>query len=103
MNPEERTDSNVRTVRLTPHRRIRPCGPVLGRFLALSPNGLKHLARDFSEIISVDGWGNRVAWLAIFVGLRRTPVPHFRWHPLHILAVRNNKDWPIVTWIVARK
>lgn len=25
------------------------------------------------------------------------------WHPPHRAAIRNDPEWPIVTWIVARK
>jgi hypothetical protein len=30
-------------------------------------------------------------------------VPHATWHPLHKVATRNDPQWPITTWIVARK
>ena len=32
-----------------------------------------------------------------------TAVPHAKWHPFHKLAMKNDPNWPIVTWVVARK
>jgi SAM-dependent methyltransferase len=66
-------------------------------------NGLRYLARDFSEIISAEGFGNRGVWLVEFLGLRFNPVPHATWHPLHKIATKNNPSWPVSTWIIARK
>ena len=68
-----------------------------------TPRALEYLARDFSEIILSDGWGNRLVWLAEWLKLGRVPVPHAKWHPLHRVAVANNSKWPVTTWIVARK
>lgn len=72
-------------------------------FWRFTPQALRYLARDFSEIIAVDGWGNRFVWAVVALGMRRTPVPHAKWHPLHRIATRNDPRWPVVTWIVARK
>jgi SAM-dependent methyltransferase len=68
-----------------------------------SPDGLRYLCRDMTEILEVGGWGNFAALVLIRMGLRRLEVPHLRWHPLHLLATSANPAWPIVTWIVARK
>jgi len=72
-------------------------------FWRFTPNGLKYLARHFSEILEVGGFGNRGIWVVDFLGLIYTPVPHANWHPLHLVANTNNLQWPVVTWIVARK
>jgi SAM-dependent methyltransferase len=72
-------------------------------FWRFTPDCLKYLARDFSEILNVGGFGNRGIWILDFLGLLYFPVPHARWHPLHIVATKNNLRWPTVTWIVARK
>lgn len=72
-------------------------------FWRFTPQSLKYLARDFSEILCVGGFGNRAIWLVDFLDLRYAPVPHATWHPLHIVATRNNPDWPLATWVVARK
>jgi len=72
-------------------------------FWRFSPAALRLLARKFSEIIAVGGFGNRAMWIIDLLGLDTVPVPDIKWHPLHIVATRNAKQWPIVTWIVAKK
>jgi SAM-dependent methyltransferase len=72
-------------------------------FWRFTPAALKYLARRFGEILKVGGFGNRAIWVAEALGLRFTPVPHAKWHPLHIIATRNNPKWPVTTWIVVRK
>jgi SAM-dependent methyltransferase len=74
-----------------------------GDFWRFTPDALKYLARDFSEVILAGGWGNRGVWIIEWMKLRRVPVPHYRWHPLYRVAVKNNPLWPLATWIVARK
>lgn len=72
-------------------------------FWRFTPEALRYLARGFSEIITADGWGNRAVWVVDALGMRFDPVPHAKWHPLHRIATRNDKLWPVVTWIVAKK
>jgi SAM-dependent methyltransferase len=72
-------------------------------FWRFTPEALKYLARNFSKVLEVGGFGNRGVWVVDFLGLRWTPVPHAKWHPLHIVATKNNSDWPVSTWIVAQK
>ena len=72
-------------------------------FWRFTPDALRLLARNFSEIIANGGWGNRGVWFVDAVGLRFTPVPHAKWHPLHMIAKANNEIWPVTTWVVARK
>lgn len=67
-----------------------------------TPDALRYLAAGFSEV-ATDGWGNRGVWVVEWLGLRFTPVPHASWHPLHKIAVANHKEWPVSTWVVARK
>jgi SAM-dependent methyltransferase len=66
-------------------------------------DGLRFLARNFSQIIQAEGFGNRAVWMVDFLGCRYTPVPHATWHPLHKMATTNNPNWHVSTWIVARK
>ena len=68
-----------------------------------SPDALLYLARDFKEIIDCSGWGNRFIWPYIWLGLRFEGIPEASWHPIHKLATYNEKVWPAVTWVVARK
>ena len=68
-----------------------------------TPMALRLLVRRFSRIIECDGWGNFEAWLLVRDGMRWDGIPHAAWHPLHRLAVRNDRAWPISTWVVAQK
>jgi len=72
-------------------------------FWRFTPEALRYLSRDFSEIITADGWGNRAVWMLDALGMRFVPVPHAKWHPLQKIAAHNDRLWPVVTWIIARK
>lgn len=68
-----------------------------------TPSCLEYLFRDWSQITNCGGWGNRIAFALMNIGLRMAPIPHAKWHPLHRIATFNNKQFPIVTWIAAIK
>lgn len=68
-----------------------------------SPDALRFLTRQFSELIDCGGWGNRWIWPYIWLGLRFEGIPEASWHPIHKLAIYNEAEWPAVTWVVARK
>lgn len=72
-------------------------------FWRFSPDALKYLSRNFSEVLDYGGWGNRNVWDIIGIGLRWDGIPHAAWHPLHKLAMKNDPAWPLSTWVVARK
>ena len=72
-------------------------------FWRFSPEGLKLLVEKYGEIIDVNGWGNPYVWIYSALGLRFEPIPHARWHPAHWIATKKNPQWPIVTWILAKK
>lgn len=72
-------------------------------FWRFSPSALAYLARNFSTIIDNGGWGNRMMWIYIWLGLRMQGIPEAKWHPVHKLATMNNKRWPAVTWVVAQR
>lgn len=72
-------------------------------FWRFTPQALKFLHKNWSEIIECSGWGNPDVWFAVEDGVRFEGVPHAEWHPLHKVAIKNDLDWPITTWIVARK
>jgi SAM-dependent methyltransferase len=82
---------------------INPIHEAPADYWRFTPFALKHLHRDWSEIIEVDGWGNFGVWIAELDGMRYTAVPTAKWHPFHKLAMKNDPDWPIVTWVIARK
>lgn len=72
-------------------------------FWRFTPNALSLLHQNWSQIIEVGGWGNFQVWNVIRDGIRFAGVPHAKWHPLHLLATKNEPLWPIVTWVVAKK
>ena len=72
-------------------------------FWRFTPDALAFLARRFSTIVDCGGWGNPYVWSVVWLGLRYDGIPERRWHPLYQLAMRNDPDWPISTWLVARK
>lgn len=74
-----------------------------GDFWRFTPQALSLLVGDKADVVESGAWGNPFVWMVAALGLRYTPVPHARWHPLHRVATSNNVDWPVVTWIVARK
>ncbi|MEA5468765.1 class I SAM-dependent methyltransferase [Spirulina sp. 06S082] len=82
---------------------INPIHKEPGDFWRFTPDALNLLCHKFSKIIDVDGWGNKYIWAIESIGLRFEPIPESSWHPLYKLAMKNRKDWPIVTWIVAQK
>lgn len=68
-----------------------------------TPLGLELLLGDRAHVVTSGGHGSRLVWVVEALGLRYTPVPHRPSHPLHRAALRNNPDWPVSTWVVARK
>jgi ubiquinone/menaquinone biosynthesis C-methylase UbiE len=70
-----------------------------------TPEALKYLLRNFSEIIECGSWGNRIAIILIFMfnkfrylNIRPKGVSIFK-----PLASLNERKYPITTWIVAKK
>ncbi len=72
-------------------------------FWRFTPYALRQLSQKHGHIIDCGGWGNPYVLTCLAVGAQWVRVPHARWHPLHWLATRNSDDWPIVTWILAKK
>jgi SAM-dependent methyltransferase len=72
-------------------------------FWRFSPEALSYLVGDQGTIVDVGGWGNLLVWPLVFLGMRFQPIPHARWHPLRWIATMNSENWPIVTWVLARK
>jgi len=68
-----------------------------------TPDALKLLTSKHGEVIDADGWGNPYVGLYCFFGLCPLAIPHTRWHPVHWLATYNDCNWPMVTWILAKK
>lgn len=70
-----------------------------------STEALEHLCGDFSEIVQSEGWGNRMAILLCFLGgrFRSLNIPDKENSLLRLIATWNERQYPIVTWIIARK
>jgi len=74
-------------------------------FWRFSPEALRYLCNDFSEILHCEGWGNRIAILLCFLGerFRVMNIPETKWSIRHFIANWNEKRYPIVTWVIAKK
>jgi SAM-dependent methyltransferase len=73
-------------------------------FWRFTPDALSLMAQVCDcKPVMVAGWGNREAWSVIQHGFRFDGIPLDENHPLHQIATRNERDVPIVVWIVAEK
>lgn len=70
-----------------------------------SPDALRYLCRDFSEIIQCEGWGNRFAHALFFLypKSRAWQVPEQKWSVARLFATTNDKCYPLTTWIIVKK
>lgn len=83
---------------------INPIHAAPSDFWRFTPDALRLLHQDWSEIIEVGGWGNQDVWSVIVNdGMRFRGVPTAAWHPFHRIATKNDPEWPITTWVIARK
>lgn len=55
------------------------------------------------KVISNGAWGNRLVWTYVNLGLRMEKIPENKNNPVYQLALLNEDDVPIVTWVVVRK
>lgn len=73
-------------------------------FWRYTPQALKLLATDAGlETEVVGGWGNREAQAIINSRFRMSKIPDNPNNPIYKLALKNEPDYPVVTWIIARK
>jgi len=70
-----------------------------------SVSALKYLCGGFSEILQCEGSGNRIALLLCFISdrFRFMNIPETKWSMRHLIATYNERKYPIVTWVIARK
>lgn len=73
-----------------------------GDYWRFSTSGLSYLCRQ-AQILWIGGWGNPLLPIVNGLGLRREPVPNFKWHPMHMIASLNRASYHHVVWIVAKK
>jgi len=70
-----------------------------------SPASLRYLFKDFSEILQCEGWGNRLAIFLILLSdkIRFIKIPERKLSVFNWIASHNDKKYPIVTWVIAKK
>lgn len=69
-----------------------------------SPDGLENLCKNFSETITCCGWGNQsVVKILCDRRSQKLGVPRITDPQIVPLLKKNNKETPIVTWIIVRK
>ena len=73
-------------------------------FWRFTPNALRLLAEHAGlHVMRVGGWGNREAWAFMSLGFRSRPIPEDPKNPIFRMAMRQDKKYPIVTWLIARR
>jgi SAM-dependent methyltransferase len=83
---------------------MNPVHQAPGDFWRFTPDALALLCRSAGAIeIETGSWGNRSALALTQVGLRMVKIPLDPAHPLHRIATASERDWPIHTWVMARK
>lgn len=107
-NPQQAIDEAFRVIKPNGLALHTTCfiNPVHGEpndFWRFTPYALKLMVAEKGDLVDVGGWGNPYAWLFMGLGLRYEPIPHARWHPAHWIATADRHDWPISTWVLARK
>ncbi|MGH6925628.1 MAG: methyltransferase domain-containing protein [Propylenella sp.] len=75
-----------------------------GDFWRFTPDALELLAKSAGgAAIETGSWGNRQALAVAMAGARMVKVALDEAHPLHRIAVANEPDWPIHTWLIAQR
>jgi SAM-dependent methyltransferase len=76
-----------------------------GDFWRFTPDALRLMAKEAGlEPIIIGGWGNReVMSILASPELRYEGIPDDPNNPVYQLALKNDEDWPISVWIIARK
>lgn len=82
---------------------INPMHACPNDYWRFTPQALQLLVSKHGDVIEAAGWGNPYVWLYSAFGLRFMPIPDSRWHPGHWIATKNDPEWPISTWVLARK
>jgi len=74
-------------------------------FWRFSIEALKYTCKDFSEIIQCESWGNRLAIFLCFLSnrFRFMNIPEAKWSIRKLIATYNEFEYPIVTWVIAKK
>jgi SAM-dependent methyltransferase len=107
-NPQQAIDESLRVLKpkgLMVHTTcfINPIHDHPHDYWRFTPNGLKILAENKSQIVDVGGWGSPYVWLFVALGLSFEPIPVNTWHPANWVATKNVDRWALSTWILATK
>lgn len=70
-----------------------------------TPDGLRRLCKDFSEVLECGSWGNRIVQIIALLSdrLRFTPIPDRKFSLRNFIATWNEERYGITSWIVVRK
>ena len=79
--------------------------PAPNDFWRFSPECLKFICKEFSQIIQCEGFGNKFAAMLCLISdrLRAMEIPDNYLSIRHLLATYNDIKYPITTWIIAQK
>jgi SAM-dependent methyltransferase len=107
-NPQQAIDESFRVLKpggIAIHTTcfINPMHGAPYDFWRFTPRALALLCEPHGDIIEAAGWGNRYVWVAERLGFRWEPVPVSRKNLLTRIATTNDPEWPVSTWVVARK
>lgn len=73
-------------------------------FWRFTPMALKLICdKTGVEPVNLGGWGNQLAWTYMSMGYRMSKIPENPANPLYQLGMRNEKKYPICTWVLAQK
>jgi SAM-dependent methyltransferase len=73
-------------------------------FWRFTPDALSLMANECGlEVTVLGGWGNREVIPLMNSDFRFSPIPDDPANPIYELATKNEPDWPISTWIIAKK
>jgi SAM-dependent methyltransferase len=74
-----------------------------GDYWRYTPSGLARLHKDYSRVVTADGWGNNLQTFVNALGLTGERVPEASWHPFNWLATTNRPSHASMVWVAARK
>ena len=78
-------------------------GKNFGDYWRFTPEALALISKSQNlNVIEVNGWGNKEVWSYIEMGFRSHIIPEDPDNPIYQLAMRNDRSWFIVTWILAQ-
>ncbi|WP_287527284.1 methyltransferase domain-containing protein [Okeania sp. SIO2C2] len=78
-------------------------GKAFDDYWRFTPKALALMSKPYNlKIVEVNGWGNQEVWSYIQMSFRGHKIPEDPDNPIYQLAMRNERSWYIVTWILAQ-